>query len=446
MESTPNGCPGCGSTETTEQPVVEHRGCGCIRERSAFAGGCPKCGASEIGDAIRSVGTARYCPVCERVWQPVTAGDDTTGVGDNDALLDRIDLSPYRRQATDQNRWLSRLRTRLGSQSAAIVVLLAVVGVGLGGATVSTTLLAEGTAGSVAGADEPEWSSYETIVVFRNDDIQPWYRADARRAVDRVFIEEGVPVTLGVIPTVGDEAAPITDSEDTCEYLRSLRANHPDRFEIALHGYTHDQRTAFYTASEFGGVANDTQADWLARGTEILAACTGVRPRTFVPPMNTYDTGTVEAAADAEYRTVSGGSWFTDEYYNETGVFVAGGVVHAPQNASFVDWDRNRPHNQSTLRAAFDDAYDDNEIHIQMLHYQTFETEADRAELRSLIRYMKSTDTAFLTVGQLAVGLESGDIRETEDGWEIREPLPASTAPTPQRTAPDDRLPFVGFA
>lgn len=318
-------------------------------------------------------------------------------------------------------RWIGQ---RIGPQSAAVVVLLLVVAVGLGGATVSTSLLAEETASSVAAPGDREWTAYESIVVFRNDDIQPWYRTETRRAVDRVFIEEDVPVTLGVIPAVEGAGSPITDTDGTCGYLRSLLSDHPGQFEIALHGYTHDRRTDFYTGSEFGGIDNGTQAQWLSTGTEIMTACTGVEPRTFIPPMNTYDAGTVRAASAEEYRTVSGGDWFTAQYYNETGVFVAGGVVHVPQNASFVDWDRNGLYNQSALRAEFDAAYEANGIHVQMLHYQDFETEADRAKLRRLIRYMKSTDTAFLTVDQLATGLESGEIRRTDDGWEIREPVP----------------------
>jgi len=66
-----------------------------------------------------------------------------------------------------------------------------------------------------------------------------------------------------------------------------------------------------------------------------------------------------------------------------------------------------------------------------MLHYQSFDTESDRKKLRQLIRHIKSTDTAFLTVDQLTTGLQSGDIRETEEGWEIREPLePPANSPT----------------
>jgi len=431
-----NVCPDCGSTQTSEQPVVEHGRCGCIRERSAFDDGCQKCGVTAIKDELEAVGTVQLCASCGARWRP-TAEDPVSTESAGDQPTRSIDLTAYRRQSAEHSRWRKWVSERLGSQSAAVVFLLMVVAVGLGGATVSTSLLAEETAGSVAGPDDREWTAYESIVVFRNDDIQPWYRTETRRAVDRLFIEENVPVTLGVIPAVEGTGSPITDSDGTCDYLRSLLSDHPGQFEIALHGYTHDRRTGFYTGSEFGGVDNATQAQWLSTGTGIMTACTGVEPRTFIPPMNTYDTGTVRAANAEGYRTISGGNWFTAQYYNETGVFVAGGLIHVSQDASFVDWDRHGLYNQSALRNEFDEAYEANELHVQMLHYRNFETEADRAKLRRLIRYMKSTDTAFLTVDQLATGLETGEIRQTGDGWEIREPL--STGPDAPDRIDDSR-------
>ncbi len=321
---------------------------------------------------------------------------------------------------------MTGIQDRIGTRSAAIVVVVLILVVGLGGAAFSTALLAEDTESSVATADDGEWVEYETIVVFRNDDIQPWYKFETMQAVDRVFIEEDVPVTLGVIPAVEGEDSPITESDQTCEYLQSLLRDHPGQFEIATHGYTHDQRTDFYNGSEFGGIPNETQSAWMTTGTEVLADCTGVRPRTFIPPMNTYDDGTVEAAVEEDYRTMSGGDWFTAEYYNETGVFTAGGLTHISEGASFIDWERGEFYSHSELQAEFNSSYESNEIHIQMLHYQTFETESDREKLRALIQHMNSKDTAFLTLDQLATGIEFGEIRETDAGWEIREPLESS--------------------
>ena len=405
-----------------QREVVEHCSCGCIREQSAFADECPKCGDSEIEQELRAVGTVSNCEKCDTNWRPHSQNESPTDVS-GALAAHSIDLTAYRRQSSDRGQLMAKIRDRIGARSAAIVVFSLILVVGLGGAAFSTALLADDTESPMASADDGEWTEYETIVVFRNDDIQPWYKSETMRAVDRVFIEEDVPVTLGVIPAVAGADSPITESDETCEYLQSLLRDHPGQFEITTHGYTHDQRTNFYTGSEFGGIPNETQSAWMTTGTDVLADCTGVRPRTFIPPMNTYDDGTVAAAVEDEYRTISGGDWFTAEYYNETGVFTAGGLTHISEGTSFVDWEHGEFHSQSELQAAFDSSYESNEIHIQMLHYQTFDTEADREKLRTVIRHMSSRDTAFLTLDQLATGIESGEIRETEDGWEIREPL-----------------------
>lgn len=187
MNSSSGGCPNCGSSDTVEQRVLEHCHCGCIQKRSAFTNGCPKCSHSEIEDEMRSVGTIRICNVCDNNWRPRADGGSvsTNRTGDHDS---QIDLSKYRRRSTNQGRWLAGVRKRLGTQLTAAVILLLIVGVGLGGATLSTSLLADNTDDSLAPTDDQEWTEYETIAVFRNDDIQPWYKTNTRRAVDRVFI------------------------------------------------------------------------------------------------------------------------------------------------------------------------------------------------------------------------------------------------------------------
>jgi len=162
--------------------------------------------------------------VCDNNWRPRADGGSvsTNRTGDHDS---QIDLSKYRRRSTNQGRWLAGVRKRLGTQLTAAVILLLIVGVGLGGATLSTSLLADNTDDSLAPTDDQEWTEYETIAVFRNDDIQPWYKTNTRRAVDRVFIEEDVPVTLGVIPAVNGADSPLpTTVEPVATFDPCLRS------------------------------------------------------------------------------------------------------------------------------------------------------------------------------------------------------------------------------
>ncbi|MFD1513560.1 DUF2334 domain-containing protein [Halomarina rubra] len=267
------------------------------------------------------------------------------------------------------------------------------------------------------------WTEYDAIVVFRNDDIQPYYRPETMRAVDQVFIEEGVPVTLGVIPQVG-ETSTILES-DLCAYLRANQRAHPELFEVSLHGYTHERRTAFHGGSEFGGLDPDQQRAYIESGTRTLTECVGERPTAFVPPMDTYDKATVDALRDADYSIVSGGSLFTNDYYNETGLFERDGILHAPNNGGFVaNWTTGAFYNQETLEQRYDWAVEDDGLYIQMLHYQFFDTDERLSELQAFIQYVKASgEVRFMTLGELGERMADGSVRQTDDGWEVKEPV-----------------------
>lgn len=424
VEDASQCCPDCHSTETTAQTVYEHVACGCIQPHTLFGDGCPKCGDEADPESLNAVGTVRHCEDCGTRWVPEKKTDHSATDNQSEQPALESELDAYRFHTDDRDGWLTGIRNRIGRRPTVVLFVLVIAAVGIGGAAIVTPMLAEEPSEPATVAADAEWESYETIVVFRNDDIQPWYKQETMRAVDQIFIDEDVPVTLGVIPAVGGSDSTITESDETCRYLQSLLTEHPGQFEMATHGYTHEERTGFHGGSEFGGIDAETQQTWMNTSTELMVKCTGVQPQTFIPPMNTYDEATVVAANAAGYQTMSGGDWFTDRYYNETGVFHAGGALHISEGASFVaDWETNEFYSQDELEAAFDDSYAENELHIQMLHYQEFDSDASQQQLRELIQHMKETNTTFLTLDQLATGLESGEIRETDDGWDVREPL-----------------------
>ena len=263
----------------------------------------------------------------------------------------------------------------------------------------------------------PDGRSYQSIVIFRNDDIQGNYRPATMRAVDDIFVEEEVPVTLAVIPRIGDR--PITDSEGTCSYLVETKRAHPKLFEFSLHGYTHDSATEFYEESEFGGLPAAEQADRIASGKRTLENCTGLTPRTFVPPFNTYDANTTAALRAQDITTVSGGDWFTKQYYGQGEPFTSGGAVHVPSTHSFVgNWTTDEFHTQKEMRRGFDAAYANGSVYVQMLHYPTFNTTEKRERLRSFVRYTKSHDgVKFMTVEEFGRAVRTGTLQRTSDGW-----------------------------
>jgi uncharacterized OB-fold protein len=419
-------CSACSADSLAEEQVVEH-GCGLMDARSAFAEGCPKCNGSTAEETFEAVETITRCRECGHWQAPPT---NATGAISRPSSVSFPELPELGQSLT----WLpSRLvpksERRQQLLSSAIVVMVLVSGIT--GALVASPLL-EATPTDAAATD-PTWEEYDSIAIFRNDDIQPWYETETMRSVNQVFIEEDVPVTLGVIPNAAGEL-PLTSDEATCEYLGSLQNDHPGQFEMALHGYTHQPETDFYDGSEFGGLSDAEQADRLAEGHRLLSQC--VEPsNTFVPPMNTYDDGTVRAVAESDYTTISGGQWFTDEYYDRDGMgngtteFETDGVHHVPETQPFEDWDAYEGgevpfHDTETLTDAFDENHAENGVYVQMIHYQYFTSEERLDQLREVIRHMKSTDdVGFMTVGQFTAGLENGTIERTEDGWRVLEPI-----------------------
>ncbi len=436
-------CPRCGSTAVTRHRVIEHESCGAIKPEPAFctADGivCPDCG--EQCDEVEFVSGDRpwTCEDCGHTFGASQKGATDGGTAwqqDAAAILEcarsRIAATPSPASAVGWGRHVL---------VAIVVVLLvsaaAIATVGPGAfrpeqVATETTPASDPTAddpgaGDVAEdaerriSEETAWTSYRSIVVFRNDDVQAGYRSDAMRAVDRVFVDERVPVTQGVIPPLEDDRA----SRDLCQYLRQRKETHPETFEYALHGYTHERRTGFHGGSEFGGLPPERQETLLRNGTVALEDCVQQSPTTFVPPFNTYDDATASALADEGYAVVSGGEWFTRSYFDETSPFIADGILHLPNTHSFVrNWTTNEFYSQRTLERRFDDAYRDGELYVQMLHYPTFTSEAKLARLRGLIDHMKSKgDVAFMTVGEFAEKYEQGRLERTETGWRVEEPV-----------------------
>lgn len=258
---------------------------------------------------------------------------------------------------------------------------------------------------------------YDVVVVFRNDDPQPDYAFEALQAVEEVFVEAGVPLTHGVIPAID---GPLERDSNFCRHLRRQASDHPGYFEFALHGYAHEEATSFYGGSEFGGLPPKAQRDRITAGSQILADCLDVRPTAFIPPFNTYDALTVDAVREAGIACVSGGSWFTEQFYEgATPPFETGEVLHVPSTAGFVsDWQTGAFYDQEALRAAFDEAVETTGLHVQMLHYPDFATTDRLDQLRALLRYVTGREgVGYMTLSGFAAAYSAGHLRRTEAGW-----------------------------
>ena len=148
----------------------------------------------------------------------------------------------------------------------------------------------------------------QIAVVFRYDDYHARRGAqDTRKlAIERrafeAFAAQRVPLTVGVAPHMcEDYCRPDNDRfydlEQDGERLRTLTEFvRGGMVEPALHGWDHQDAKRSARASEFAGLAVDAQTQRLRAGKQALEGLLGTDVHTVIPPWNTYDAATVQAA------------------------------------------------------------------------------------------------------------------------------------------------------
>jgi hypothetical protein len=215
---------------------------------------------------------------------------------------------------------------------------------------------------AIAGSD----GQYKRVM-FRDDDVTADSPSNTNilKAVNQVHVDEGVPVTLGVIPypslangSQSNSSNPFATEEGAIpfgvipypslangsqsnssnpfaaeggalpfevipypslanashdlgesagiDYLRSLASS--NLFELAQHGYDHHDNYKLYgadAASEFRGMPYDEQYAEIAEGRDLMQRAFGTAPTTFVPPYNTGDNATLKAAAALGFTVYS---------------------------------------------------------------------------------------------------------------------------------------------
>ena len=263
-----------------------------------------------------------------------------------------------------------------------------------------------------------EPGTYDCIVIMRNDDPAPQHAIEELNAVEAIFLEERVPVTHGIIPAM--EGVTLDDNPDFCERLVDRMASHPGYFEMSMHGYTHAAETDFVSESELGGLPRAEQRERIDAGIDALESCTETPVETFIPPFNTYDTTTVEELVDAGIEIISGGQWFTRDYFDTEDLpFERHGALHIPNTHAFVsDWQTGEFYSLSAMIEAFDAYRADHDLYVQMLHFQYFTNQERLDQLQSLIQHMKATaGVGFMTLEAFGNAYLQDEIVRTEGGW-----------------------------
>lgn len=125
-------------------------------------------------------------------------------------------------------------------------------------------------------------------VAFRLDDIQDFFAREAQIDLIKIFLEEGVPLTMAVI------GGNLHDDRELIQFLQTAASA---GIEAANHGWVHSDHTAL-TGRE--------QRDSIIRTNGRILALLGVEARTFVPPDNPFNDQTLSIMKEFGLTHLSG--------------------------------------------------------------------------------------------------------------------------------------------
>jgi len=169
-------------------------------------------------------------------------------------------------------------------------------------------------------------------VVFRIDDIQDYWIEQAQIAAMDLFISKNLTLSVGlVIDDVGNDTVLTEKIEEGLD--RNL-------FELALHGWDHEDFTTFDLQQ---------QKDLLKKANEKNQILFGNKSQVFIPPYDQFNNNTLKAMNDLNISILSS-SLDAENDFNEgkdisnlkikmiNSGSVGDGIYHLPSTVSFFDY------------------------------------------------------------------------------------------------------------
>jgi len=133
-----------------------------------------------------------------------------------------------------------------------------------------------------------------SVIGFRLDDVQEGYCVAQQKEVINLFIEKGVPLTIGLIGhAMSEKTADMAAFLNTATVKDAVAAG---IIEIGNHSFAHQNMGAF---TEEAVKADLEQAQAAAENI------TGVQPQSFVPPENAFTFAQLSGAFEPGIRVLS---------------------------------------------------------------------------------------------------------------------------------------------
>jgi peptidoglycan/xylan/chitin deacetylase (PgdA/CDA1 family) len=245
----------------------------------------------------------------------------------------------------------------------------------------------------------------EPTVIFRLDDIQPYYLEPTQLEIMRTFEARGVALTIGVI-TRSLVKSPHSDA------LYSIMSNLGEKGEVACHSKTHPN---------FTSLSLNEQKDELSDCRDkLMTLFPGKEINTFIPPYNEFNDDTLEAMREESYSILSSQSTNysipNGSCYNECGNFDdEDDIVDLPMGASTGGYGSTLVlQSAQTVFDQINNQLDDNGQNwsVVMMHPQEFSTGKEVnldaiATLNELIDMCESSGYEMVTFSQLKDSVDS---------------------------------------
>jgi len=266
-----------------------------------------------------------------------------------------------------------------------------------------------------------EGKKYESIVIFRNDDVQRM--SDDFLDVNQIFIDNEVPVSNGIVVEWFDDEHNSSESySEACQDFREFRDNNRDLIEYSSHGLTHD-------GHEFRNLDWMEGEDKLEEIDFFFENCLNDEVEVFIPPQNDISSTSRLLLEEFGYKVISGDrrmKWQENKAVLTTNKskFLDERTLHLGQSEMFIhDWNTDPVtfKDLSEIKDSFDYSLANNHIHIQTLHYNQMAATNNTHKLEELIDYMDGHDVRFMSFEEIINLFERDKIVSVENGWIIKE-------------------------
>ena len=201
-------------------------------------------------------------------------------------------------------------------------------------------------------------SENKTFIVFRDDDIAPFWSFNMVFNITETFRSRNVPHVMGLIPI--PFGRDIGSDLILGAYLKSIKDD--PHIEFALHGNGH-------SFNEFGNLNVSEASFRIHEGLDIIETLTGFRPVTFTPPYHVYNNNTLVALRDNNVSIISSG---TDDVYRGVAFREVDNISHLPATTDFYNWDEKRYNTVDEIKTSCKDAMREYDMCVILLHHHHF--------------------------------------------------------------------------